>query len=98
MIMLKMPNIKSRNSKDKDKTFIKKKSPKTASELINMLVCPDTKSLLIYDEKARELISIQGKKAYPIEQYCPLLSEHYCRDLSLDEVNKWQSTHHRKSL
>ena len=70
--------------------------PKTAAVLINMLVCPDTKSLLIYDKKAQELISIQGKKAYPIEQYCPLLSEDHCRDLSIDEVNKWQFSRHRK--
>ena len=93
--MLTMPNIKSGNSNDKDNT-IGKKTPKTAGGLINILVCPDTKSLLVYDKKAQELISIQGKKAYPIEQYCPLLSEHHCRELSVDEVNKWQSTHHRK--
>ncbi len=93
MIMLTMPNIDSRTSKDK---IISKRMPKTAAMLINMLVCPDTKSLLIYDKKAQELISIQGKKAYPIEQYCPLLSEHHCRDLSIDELNKWQSSHHRK--
>jgi hypothetical protein len=54
-----MPNIDSRTSKDK---IISKKMPKTAAMLINMLVCPDTKSLLIYDKKAQELISIQGKK------------------------------------
>ena len=69
--------------------------PKTAAVLINMLVCPDTKSLLIYDEKAQELISIQGKKAYPIEQYCPLLRENQCREISTDEVNKSQSSKHR---
>ena len=69
---------------------------KTSAVLINILVCPDTKSLLIYDKKAQELISIQGKKAYPIEQHCPLLSEQYCRDLSINELNKWQSHYHRK--
>ena len=95
MIMPKMPNIKSRYSKDKDET-ISQKNPKTAGMLINMLVCPDTKGLLIYDKKAQELISIQGKKAYPIEHYCPLLSEHHCRELSVEEVNKWQSAFNRK--
>jgi len=90
-----MPNIKARYSKDKDE-IISQKISRTASVLINMLVCPDTKGLLIYDKKAQELISIQGKKAYPIENYCPLLSEHHCRDLSVEEVNKWQSTLNRK--
>ncbi len=93
MIMLTMPNINSGTSKDKT---IRKKMPKTAAVLINMLVCPDTKSLLIYDKEAQELLSIQGKKAYPIEQHCPLLSRHHCRDLSIDELNKWQSTYYRK--
>lgn len=91
-IMLTMPNINSGTNEDKTKI---KKMPKTAAALINMLVCPDTKSLLILDKNAQELISIQGKKAYPIEQFCPLLSEEYCRDLSINEVNKWQSAHHR---
>ncbi len=90
-----MPNIKARYSKDKDE-IISQKISRTASVLINMLVCPDTKGLLIYDKKAQELISIQGKKAYPIENHCPLLSEHHCRDLSVEEVNKWQSTLNRK--
>ena len=95
MIMLKMPNIKLRYSKYKDE-IISQKIPKTAGVLINMLVCPDTKGLLIYDKKAQELISVQGKKAYPIEYHCPLLSELHCRELSANEVNKWQSTFNRK--
>ena len=95
MTMQKMPNINSRNSKDKDEVT-SNKTPKTAGVLLNILVCPDTKGLLIYDSKAQELISIQGKKAYPIEHYCPLLSEHHCRELSVEEVSKWQSTFNRK--
>ena len=77
------------NKKNKNKT-------RTASSLLNILVCPDTKSLLIYDKKAAELISIQGKKAYPIEQSVPLISKTYCRELSDSEINKWQNSFHRK--
>jgi len=94
MTMQKMPNINSRNSKDKDEVT-SNKTPKTAGVLLNILVCPDTKGLLIYDSKAQELISIQGKKAYPIEQYCPLLTEKHFRRLSADEIEKWQSTYNR---
>ena len=72
------------NKKNKEKTRI-------ASSLLSILVCPDTKSLLIYDKKAAEFISIQGKKAYPIEQSVPLISKTYCRELSDGEIKKWQT-------
>ena len=77
------------DKKNKEKTRI-------ASSLLNILVCPDTKSLLIYDKKIGELISIQGKKAYPIEQNVPLISKTHCRELSDSEINKWQNSFHRK--
>lgn len=77
------------NKKNKEKTRI-------ASSLLNILVCPVTKSLLIYDKKAAELISIQGKKAYPIEQSVPLISNTYCRELSDSEINKWQVSLNKK--
>ena len=73
-----------------------KKKTKIASSLLNILVCPDTKSLLIYDKKVDELVSIQGKKAYPIEQSVPLISKTHCRELSDSEIKKWQTSLHRK--
>ena len=77
------------HKKNKEKT-------KIASSLLNILVCPDTKSLLIYDKKAAEFISIQGKKAYPIEQSVPLISNTHVRELSDSEINKWQISLNRK--
>ncbi len=77
------------NKKNKKKTSI-------ASSLLNILVCPDTKSLLIYDKKVGELISIQGKKAYPIKQSVPLISRTHCRELSDSEINKLQISLNRK--
>ena len=53
----------------------------TSRSLLDILVCPDTKSLLIYDKKAQELISVQGKKAYPIAQNVPLICENYSRQI-----------------
>ncbi len=76
----------------------KVKNIDTARWLLNMLVCPDTKSLLIYDRKAQELISIQGKKAYPIEQSVPLLSNDHSRFLSPSEINKWQINSNANSI
>ena len=88
MITLKMPNI---NNQNKNFKRYRLKSLKTSRLLLDMLVCPNTKSLLIYDNLAEELLSVQGKKAYPIEECCPILSERYSRDLSPDEINKWQT-------
>ena len=73
-----------------------KETTKIAISLLNILVCPDTKSLLIYDKKAAEFISIQGKKAYPIEQSVPLISDTHCRELSDSEIDKWQVSLNRK--
>ena len=68
----------------------------TSRSLLDILVCPDTKSLLIYDKKAQELISVQGKKAYPIAQNVPLICENYSRLLSSNEIEKWQISAKRK--
>mgnify|MGYP001390019369 CR=1 FL=1 len=68
----------------------------TSRSLLDILVCPDTKSLLIYDKKAQELISVQGKKAYPISQSVPLISENHSRLLSASEIEKWQISTKRK--
>ena len=87
--MLKMPNIKSVTNTEKSKSP-DANAVRTSRVLLSMLVCPDTKSLLIYDKKSQELISIQGKKAYPIINHMPNLTEEYCRELSADEITKWQ--------
>ena len=68
----------------------------TSRSLLDILVCPDTKSLLIYDKKTQELISVQGKKAYPIAQSVPLISENHSRLLSPSEIEKWQISMKRK--
>ena len=73
-----------------------KENYSTARCLLDILVCPDTKSLLIYDRKKQELISVQGKKAYPIEQSVPLISENHSRLLSSSEIDQWQLSLKRK--
>ena len=79
-------------TQSKNKTF----NINTAQCLLNLLVCPDTKSLLIYDQKAQELISIQGKKAYPIVQNVPHVCKNHSRLLSSSEIVKWQNTFNQK--
>lgn len=42
-------------------------------KLLEILVCPLTKSELRYDSKAQELISDQAKLAYPIRDGIPIM-------------------------
>ena len=42
-------------------------------KLLEILVCPLTKTTLRYDKNAQELISEQAKLAYPIRDGIPIL-------------------------
>ncbi len=42
-------------------------------KLLEILVCPLTKTTLRYDQKAQELISDQAKLAYPIRDGIPVM-------------------------
>lgn len=41
--------------------------------MMDLLVCPQTKSSLDYDEAAQELISKKAKLAYPVRDGVPIL-------------------------
>ena len=44
-----------------------------APELLDILVCPLTKSELSYDEKTQELISAEAGLAYPVREGIPIM-------------------------
>ena len=46
---------------------------KNINDLLNILVCPLTKTKLIYDSSAQELISEKAKLAYPIIDGIPVM-------------------------
>ena len=50
-------------------------------KLLEILVCPLTKSSLRYDKKSGELISDQAKLAYPIRDGIPIMLVDEARDL-----------------
>lgn len=52
--------------------------------LLEMLVCPLTKSPLRYDAKAQELISDQARLAYPIRDGIPIMLVDEARPLDPD--------------
>ena len=53
-------------------------------DLLNILVCPITKSNLIYDKKNNELISQQAKLAFPIKNGIPIMLEKEARKIDED--------------
>ncbi len=58
-------------------------------KLLDLLVCPVTKGSLIYDKKAKELISKSAKLAYPIQDDIPVMLEEEARKLSDEELEAY---------
>jgi uncharacterized protein YbaR (Trm112 family) len=51
-------------------------------KLLEILVCPVTKSALIYDREKQELISKSAGLAYPIRNGIPIMLQGEARELS----------------
>ena len=60
-------------------------------KLLNVLVCPVTKSSLQYDKDKQELIAVAACLAYPIRDGIPVMLETEARELNDDEKQHWQS-------
>ena len=59
--------------------------PKVDPRLLEILVCPLTKTTLIYDEAAQELISRAAGLAYPIRDGIPIMLPDEARRLEGDK-------------
>lgn len=55
--------------------------PAVDPKLLEILVCPITKSTLRYDAEAQELISDQAHLAYPIREGIPIMLPDEARQL-----------------
>ena len=53
--------------------------------LLDVLVCPLTRSALNYDRSRQELISQQARKAFPVRTGVPIMLVEEARDLTDDE-------------
>jgi len=60
-------------------------------KLLEILVCPITKSPLIYDKKNQELISKSARLAYPIRDDIPIMLEDEARVISEEELENLNS-------
>lgn len=54
-------------------------------KLLDILVCPVTKTQLQFDKDKQELISTAANLAYPVRDGIPVMLENEARELSGDE-------------
>jgi uncharacterized protein len=59
--------------------------PLTDPKLLELLVCPLTKTTLEYNAEKQELISRAAKLAYPIREGFPIMLPEEARVIGLDE-------------
>ena len=57
-------------------------------KLLEILVCPLTKTRLVYDRERRELISKVAGLAYPIRDGVPIMLPGEARELSAEEAER----------
>jgi uncharacterized protein len=62
-------------------------------QLLSILVCPVTKTALIYDREAGELVSTAASLAYPIRDGIPVMLETEARQMSAEEILDFKSRH-----
>jgi uncharacterized protein YbaR (Trm112 family) len=58
--------------------------------LLNMLVCPVTKSKLYYNKDSNELISLPARLAFKIKDDIPVMLEDEARQIDHDEYEKFK--------
>ena len=55
------------------------------SKLLEVLVCPQTRTPLRYDRERQELISERARLAYPVRDGVPIMLIDEARELGADE-------------
>ena len=63
----------------------RQKSGDVDPRLLDVLVCPLTRSALHYDRARQELISQQARKVFPVRDGVPIMLVEEARDLGDDE-------------
>lgn len=61
------------------------------ADLLEILVCPVSKTKLYFDKNTQELISTAANLAYPVRDGIPILLEDEARELSAQEAETYRS-------
>ncbi len=87
------PQTNTGNNQDDLKVGRRTVHPK----LLSLLVCPLTRSPLIYNPESDELISLQAGCAFKITDAVPIMLPESARVLEETELAKWQTSPRRDS-
>ena len=60
-------------------------------KLLDILVCPVSKTRLIFDKNHQELISTAANLAYPVRDGIPILLEDEARQISAEEAEHYRT-------
>lgn len=60
-------------------------------KLLEILVCPVSKTQLYYDKEKQELISTAANLAYPVRDGIPVLLEDEARQISAEEAEAFRA-------
>ncbi len=60
-------------------------SAEIAPQLLEILICPQSRNPLRYDRDTRELVSAPARLAYPVHDGVPILTVDDARELRPDE-------------
>ncbi|MCG8670989.1 MAG: Trm112 family protein [Pseudomonadales bacterium] len=59
-------------------------------QLLEVLVCPNSKSKLQYDDAKQELISLASGLAYPVRDGIPVMLEEEARQITIEEKESYK--------
>lgn len=59
-------------------------------KLLDILVCPVSKTQLIFDKNKQELISTAANLAYPVRDGIPIMLENEARELAAEEAEAYR--------
>lgn len=59
-------------------------------QLLEVLVCPNSKTKLIFDEDKQELISLASGLAYPVRDGIPVMLEEQARQITIEEKESYK--------
>lgn len=58
--------------------------------LLDILVCPVSKTTLVYDKKKQELISTSANLAFPVRDDIPVMLEDQARQITAEEAEHYR--------
>lgn len=59
-------------------------------KLLEILVCPVTKTSLVFDKDKQELISTAANLAFPVRDGIPIMLENEAREITAEEAEQYR--------